>query len=201
MAAMYSVIFGRRKKFDLNNANVTYKAHYLGNVMTSIMKGEGCVDKAIKVLWDNHLKYGGQAGLQMKFTITQGGIRVNTKTSGTTDYYGHRIHYVVSHPLHPKLFVWVYQHVGKNLKTEMRCHAVLCKHANDANLIELLLADRLKRLFDEYKREKKRSQTSRLLMNTFKILPMGKKRSSATSNYKPPIQRGMCSAPKLDDVK
>jgi hypothetical protein len=194
-------MFGKRKTFDLNNADMTYKVHYLGNVMTSIMKGDGCVDKAMRILWDNHLKYNGQAGLKMKFTITQGGLRVNTKTSGTTDYYGHRIHYLTSHPLHPKLFVWVYQHVGRNLKTEMRCHAILCKHANDANLIEFLLGERLKRLFDEYKREKKRNQTSRLLTNTFKILPMRKKRLCSTGNYKPPVQRGMCSAPKLDDVK
>ena len=33
------MFFGRRKKFQLNNPERTYKVHYLGNVMTSLLKG------------------------------------------------------------------------------------------------------------------------------------------------------------------
>ena len=39
---MYNIFFGRRKKFELNNAESTYKVHYLGNVMTSLIKGGYC---------------------------------------------------------------------------------------------------------------------------------------------------------------
>ncbi len=154
------MFFGRRQKFQLNNAETTYKVHYLGNVMTSLVKGgyhhgnstssitsliskkstqfnsnSTCgfdekesrffnisepqivktlssneerhehadhadnlimeatlnkkfsniicnVDKPVKILWDNHLKHNGHAGLKMKLTLTQGGLRVNTKDHG-----------------------------------------------------------------------------------------------------------------------
>ncbi len=154
------MLFGRKQKFQLNNAETTYKVHYLGNVMTSLVKGgyhhgnrtsstsnltskksllstsnRTCgfdekesrflnlsepqivktvssndeiqrqqnqtdnqiieanlnkkfsnivcnVDKPVKILWDNHLKHNGHAGLKMKLTLTQGGLRVNTKDHG-----------------------------------------------------------------------------------------------------------------------
>ena len=148
-------MFGKRKKFEINTGDVEHKVHYLGNVMTSIMKGDGCVDKAVNILWDNHLKNKGKTGIKMNLSLTQGGLKVETESSGITEYYGHRIHYIIAHPLHPKLFVWVYQHVGRNLKTELRCHGVLCKKSRDAKLIAFMLNERLVRTFAEYKREKK----------------------------------------------
>ena len=201
-------MFGKRKKFEINKADVEYKVHYLGNVMTSIMKGDGCVDKAVNILWDNHLKNKGKCGIKMNLALTQGGLKVETETSGLTEYYGHRIHYIIAHQLHPKLFVWVYQHVGRNLKTELRCHGVLCKKSTDAKLIAFMLNDRLVRTFAEYKREKKRMQTTRLCGSKNRIFlleskqPMRNKSLSSTIKfYKPPIQRTMISAPKLDDVQ
>ena len=282
---MYSILFGRRKKFEVNNAETTYKVHYLGNVMTSLVKGGywhggisstlnstpssgslnnnynkkepnqdiniiangktktdlslslnetntdddldsnysyNCsinknlsnygtnnlatsVDKPVKVLWENHLKHNGHAGLKMKLTLTQGGLKVDTKDHGLTEYYGHRIHFIQAHPLHPKLFIWVYQHVGKNLKTEIRCHAALCQRARDAKTIESLLNEKLQRTFLEYKREKRRQQNSRLCNTKNGGLLTGqigtrKRTFRITRTYKPPVQHGMCSAPKLDDV-
>jgi hypothetical protein len=262
------MFFGKRQKLQLNNPEATYKVHYLGNVMTSLLKGgyqHGkkpnsflfdnsnvlndelaeaqvfrknisdqtdqvgspavehspltdsslnkkfnnmvCnVDKPVKILWDNHVKHNGQAGLKMKLTLTQGGLRVNTKDHGLTEYYGHRIHFLQAHPSHSKLFIWVYQHVGKNLKSEIRCHAVLCERVRDAKLIEELLTMRLHQTFLEYKREKRRLQNSRLCNSKNGGLLAGqvgtRKRTftKSTKNYKPPVQHGMCSAPKLDDV-
>lgn len=279
------MFFGRRKKFQVNNAERTYKVHYLGNVMTSLIKGNystffrllnkaddfrldgfdgeqhsklemdsftvgrhrmsvdvrekkrerededeeeeddgedineivtknnselknkinNTIDKPVKILWDNHLKQNGHGGLKMKLTLTQGGLKVNTKDHGVTEYFGHRIHYIQNHPLHPKLFVWVYQHVGKNLKTEIRCHAALCQHARDAKCIADMLNEKVQRTFLEYKREKRRQQNSRLC-NTknggILLNQLGTRKRSfrSTRNYKPPVQHGMCSAPKLDDV-
>lgn len=41
---MYNILFGgRRKKFEVNSAEATYKVHYLGNVMTSLLKRGGGV--------------------------------------------------------------------------------------------------------------------------------------------------------------
>lgn len=290
---------GRRKKFEVNNAESTYKVHYLGNVMTSLIKGGYChgaplngntphqpnnntptsnnqfndatnyknlnqdfnfintktnkitlqltdtttknetstddddldsnysnyiylnknlndrnlssnnikasVDKPVKILWDNHLKHNGQAGLKMQLTLTQGGLKVDTKDHGLTEYYGHRIHFIQAHPSHPKLFVWVYQHVGKNLKTEIRCHAALCQRVRDSKNIESSLNEKLQRTFLEYKREKRRQQNSRLCNTKNGGILTGqlgtrKRTFSITRTYKPPVQHGMCSAPKLDDV-
>lgn len=267
---MYNKLFGRRRKFEVNSAETTYKVHYLGNVMTSLLKGGhphlfgashapaysryfkgdaaeddiavfdeedddaeqrenmthdssmmmanmmsnmvdasqimSCVDKPVRILWDNHLKNNGHAGIKMKLTLTKAGLRVDTKDHGVTEYYGHRIHVVMAHSLHPKLLVWVYQHVGRNLKTEIRCHAALCQHTKDAKSIETLLTHKLKQNFLEYKREKRRLQNSRLC-NTrnggvLNVQLDNKKKTflTLTQNYKPPVQHGMCSAPRLDDV-
>jgi hypothetical protein len=141
-----NILFGRCKKFEVNNAESTYKVHYLGNVMTSLLKGScnihnnqlnnlnadsrkgkylniliqeqnqilsklnnktmeinnddadeddydlnlkknyflnsragpnnnvilNSVDKSVNILWENHLKHNGHAGLKMKLTLTQG---------------------------------------------------------------------------------------------------------------------------------
>jgi len=279
---MYNILFGgRRKKFEVNSAESTYKVHYLGNVMTSLLKRGGvgvgsgggdtltkstsrkvaetksnsssissaksarlnsiseedddddepddelvdyleclgaggvrqdeqlelsCVDKPVRILWDNHLKNSGQAGIKMKLTLTKAGLRVTTKDHGVTEYFGHRIHLITTHTLHPKLLVWVYQHVGRTLKTEIRCHAALCHRAQDAQNIERQLKVKLRECLLEYKREKRRVQNSRLCnTRNHGVLEeqLGAKKKhlrTLTRNYKPPVQHGMCAAPKLDDV-
>lgn len=226
---MLNSIFGRRKTFEVSSPEITYKVHYLGNVMTCLLKGSFMsstaalnldsslneeinsnqlfsIDKPVKILWDNHVKHGGQAGIKMSLTLTQGGLRVDTRDHGVTEYYGHRIYLCKAHSINPKLLIWVYQHVGKNLKTEIRCHAALCQSSKHASAIDSLLNDKLKQTFSDYKREKKRLQNSRLcntkngglLQNQLS----NKKKTfrKATQNYKPPVQHGMCSAPRLDDV-
>jgi len=98
----------------------------------------------------------------------------------------------------------VYQHVGKNLKTEIRCHAALCHTTRDSRSIESILNERLQCTFLEYKREKRRMQNSRLcnIKNGLLAGQFGTRKRSlrCTKNYKPPVQHGMSSAPKLDDV-
>lgn len=253
---MYNILFGgRRKKFEVNSAETTYKVHYLGNVMTSLLKvgtttggvneftssigrkpsqrttedettssnshnddhfdlvalGDeplelSCVDKPVRILWENHLKNSGQAGIKMKLTLTKAGLRVTTKDHGVTEYFGHRIHLVTAHHSHPKLLVWVYQHVGRTLKTEIRCHAALCHRAHDAQHIERQLRAKLRECLLEYKREKRRLQNSRLCnTRNHGVLEeqLGAKKKhlrTLTRNYKPPVQHGMCAAPRLDDV-
>lgn len=142
----------------------------------------------------------------MKLTLTKAGLRVTTKDHGVTEYFGHRIHLVTAHHSHPKLLVWVYQHVGRTLKTEIRCHAALCQRGQDAHAIESQLNVKLRECFLEYKREKRRLQNSRLCnTRNHGVLEeqLGVKKKTfrtLTRNYKPPVQHGMCAAPKLDDV-
>lgn len=142
----------------------------------------------------------------MKLTLTKAGLRVTTKDHGVTEYFGHRIHLVTAHHSHPKLLVWVYQHVGRTLKTEIRCHAALCHRAHDAQHIERQLRAKLRECLLEYKREKRRLQNSRLCnTRNHGVLEeqLGAKKKhlrTLTRNYKPPVQHGMCAAPRLDDV-
>jgi hypothetical protein len=188
---MFNILFGRCQKFEVNPSESTHKVHYLGNVLTGLLKGahrsdclkqcsgssgaaktkptykdksaeslalspnaSKCVDaadddqaeldvfhmqmrerhqsqvtdksivesveKSVRLIWQNHVNNNGRGGIKMRLTITQGGLKAMTKSHGLTEYYGHRIHYVQAHPLHPKLFVWIYQHVGKSLKSEIR---------------------------------------------------------------------------------
>ena len=118
-------LFRSRKKFNVSERDPTYKVRYLGNIQTSMMRGEGCTDKAAGILWNNFLKNGG--GLDMKLTICASGLKAVTKEQGLTDYRAHRISYCIAHPQYPRLFLWVYRHEGKKMKVELRCHAVLCK--------------------------------------------------------------------------
>lgn len=142
----------------------------------------------------------------MKLTLTKAGLRVTTKDHGITEYFGHRIHLITAHHSHPKLLVWVYQHVGRTLKTEIRCHAALCHRANEAQHIERQLKIKLRECLLEYKREKRRMQNSRLCnTRNHGVLEeqLGAKKKhlrTLTRNYKPPVQHGMCAAPRLDDV-
>ena len=90
----------------------------------------------------------------------------------------------------------------------LRCHAVLCDQVHEAKTIEMLLNSRLKQTFLEYKREKKRMERSRLCKAKNGLLPAkradSKKQARSsrrvTRDYKPPVQHGMSSAPRLDDV-
>ncbi len=105
-------IFRKSKSFKISERDPTYKVKYLGNVQTSMMKGDGCVDKPVKVLWENYVK-NAPTGLEMKLKICASGLKAETKQQGLTEYRAHRISYCVAHPKYPKLFVWVYRHEGK----------------------------------------------------------------------------------------
>jgi hypothetical protein len=118
----------RRASFDVNQRPTTFKVHYLGNVATSLTKGDGCADRPAKTLWDMHVKNEGRLGRKLRLTITNGGLQAETysKPSTTTDitlYCTNRIaYYLVAIKLNPKMFIWVYRHVNvrSGLTTEVR---------------------------------------------------------------------------------
>lgn len=104
-------IFKRKKSLVINDHDPTYKVIYLGNVQTAMMKGEGCVDKPVAIIWNNYLR-NSSPGMEMKLTVTSSGLKADTKRLGLTEYRAHRISYCIAHPAYPKLFVWVYRHEG-----------------------------------------------------------------------------------------
>ncbi|KAK3603690.1 hypothetical protein CHS0354_023290 [Potamilus streckersoni] len=198
-------IFRRRGSIDISEKEPNYKVRYLGNVQTALMKGDGCVDKPLAVIWNNYLR-NPNPGLEMKLTITSSGLKAETKEQGLTEYRAHRISYCVAHPQYPRLFVWVYRHEGKKMKMELRCHAVLCKNEANAKTMALVLHEKLKFALREFRREKTRKQNSRLVLQKTNSLPQSgsflPKRTQMLStgqNFKPSICKSN-TAPRLGAI-
>lgn len=206
-------MFRRSKTLVISEPDPTYKVRYLGNVLTAVVKGEGCVDRPILTLWNNYNSTssgGTQAGLDMELTVCNSGLKVITREQGLTEYRAHRITYNICSEQYPRLFVWVYRHEGKRLKAEVRCHAVLCKSELVAQTITSQLQDRLTVALDEFLREKRRSQNSRLSIRLHRPLslpndisnPAGSVRTKflkVGQNFRPPIGHSN-SAPKLGSI-
>jgi len=202
-------LFRTRKKFQVSERDPTYKVRYLGNLQTSLMRGDGCTDKAAGILWSNFQKNIG-AGLEMKLTICATGLKALTKEQGVTEYRAHRISYCIAHPDYPRVFLWVYRHEGKKMKVELRCHAVLCQKAEKARAIAVQLHDKLTCAFSEFVREKTRRQNARLALQRTNSLPACTNRESigtplrrrflsTAQNFKPSIESAG-NAPKLGSI-
>lgn len=198
-------LFNWKKSLEISDKEPTYKVRYLGNVQTSMMKGEGCVDKPVTIIWNNFTR-SSHSGLDMKLTITSSGLSAYTKEQGITEYRAHRISYCIAHPKYPRLFVWVYRHEGKKMKVELRCHAVLCKSEAKAKALAVQLHEKLKFALKEFCREKTRKQNSRLVLQrtnslpqSGEILPKRTQFLSTGQKFKPPISQSN-TAPKLGDI-
>lgn len=188
-------LFGWRKNLTISQEHPTFKVRYLGNVQTAVMKGEGCVDKATNVIWNNYMR-SDHNGLEMKVELTGSGMKAYTKEQGITEYLAHRISYCIAHPDFPKLFVWVYRHEGRKMKMELRCHAVLCKNAAKAKTMALQLREKLSFALSDFKREKLHKQNSRLVLqrtNSFpksgSVLPLRTQLLSTAKNFRPPTAK------------
>lgn len=118
----------RRASFDVNQSPVTFKVFYLGNVATSLTRGEGCADRPAKLLWDMHVKNHGRLGRKLRLTVTNGGLEAETiklddSNTDITLYSTNRIaYYLIGKKHNPKMFIWVYRHVNSRsgLTTEVR---------------------------------------------------------------------------------
>lgn len=198
-------LFNWKKSLTISEREPTYKVRYLGNVQTAMMKGEGCVDKPVTIIWNNYTR-STHPGLDMKLTITSSGLNAFTKEQQITEYRAHRISYCIAHPKYPRLFVWVYRHEGKKMKVELRCHAVLCKTEAKAKALAVQLHEKLKFALKEFCREKTRKQNSRLVLQrtnslpqSGEILPKRTQFLSTGQKFKPPISKSN-TAPKLCDI-
>lgn len=198
-------LFNWKKNLAISEKEPTFKVRYLGNVQTAMMKGDGCVDKPVTIIWNNYTR-SSHPGLEMKLTITSSGLSAYTKEQGITEYRAHRISYCIAHPKYPRLFVWVYRHEGKKMKVELRCHAVLCKTEAKAKALAVQLHEKLKFALKEFCREKTRKQNSRLVLQrtnslpqSGEILPKRTQFLSTGQKFKPPISKSN-TAPKLGDI-
>ncbi|CAL1527304.1 unnamed protein product [Lymnaea stagnalis] len=198
-------LFSWRKSVSISEKDPTFKVRYLGNVQTSVMKGEGCVDRAAGIIWNNYLR-SEHPGIEMKIVVTGSGMKAYTKEQGLTEYRAHRISYCIAHPSYPKLFVWIYRHEGRKMKMELRCHAVLCKNDAKAKTMALSLHQKLSSALKEFQREKLRKQTSRLvhqrtnsMSKTGNILPLRTQMLSTANNFRPPVSKSH-TAPKLGAI-
>uniref|UniRef100_T1J458 PID domain-containing protein n=1 Tax=Strigamia maritima TaxID=126957 RepID=T1J458_STRMM len=192
--------FWKKRSVTITEYDPTFKALYLGNVVTTWAKGEGCADKPLATLWDNYC-HSTKTYSSMKVTVTNAGLKAVTKEHGLTEYWANRITFCAAHKNYPKVFCWVYRHEGKKLKQELRCHAVLCTKEENARNMAALLNDKLTQALQEFRREKFCRQKARLsLANCVYDNPSLPRRkillSTGSANYRPPLERSK-SAPKL----
>lgn len=205
----------RKKTLNISDRDPTYKVRYVGNVLTAFMRGDGCVDRPVSILWNNYDSNPDDA-LDMQLTICASGLKARTKDSGLTEYRSHRISYCVCHPLYPRLFAWVYRHEGKKMKVELRCHAVLCKSDAVAKAIAVQLHDKLSFVLSEFTKERTRRQRARLAIQRANCAPNGTvgpfnpsnttavptirtKFLTVGQNFKPPSDQS-AGAPKLGSI-
>lgn len=162
----------RNRTLAISESDPTYKVKYLGNVLTTFVKGDGCVDRPLAILWNNYLA-NPSLPKEMQLTVTNYGLKAMTKEQGLMEYRCHRIVYSIHHSQYPKLFVWVYRHEGRKMKVEVRCHAALCKSELKAKTMEEQLKERLAFALAEFMREKIRRQNARLTIQRTHSVPCG----------------------------
>ncbi len=193
----------RRKRYTINEPDPAYQVVYLGNVLTVMAKGEGCVDKPMALIWKTHLARQ-RPDLHMRLSVTRSGLKAETKLQGLTEYWAHRITHCVAPTQYTRVFCWIYKHEGKKLKPELRCHAVLCRKCTDPPTIALRLHATLDAALREYKREKLSRQNTRLsatLACGYPSLPRRKMLlSTGVQNFRPPLSRSK-SAPRLGIIE
>ncbi|XP_067944101.1 protein starmaker-like [Watersipora subatra] len=205
----FATLFSFRKKsLKLTEPTTNLKGQYLGNVSTNVAKGEKCVDRPLSLLWNNYVKTNGKQTILMKLTVDNSGLKVYTTNQGLTHYWCHRISYFRVAKDNPKLFVWIYRHVGKKLKVELRCHAILLSSEKKAAGLVDLLTEKVAASLQEYRREKMLKHRRRLLhekaaahLSQHGESPVqARTKLLATSkNYKPPSEYSL-SSPTLTAI-
>lgn len=196
-----TTLFRRKKKLIINEPDPEYDVIYLGNVLTILAKGDGCVEKPLTLIWRTYCSRT-RPDLPMKMTITNTGLKATTKQQGLTEYWSHRITFCMAPLKYPRVFCWVYKHEGKKLKPELRCHAVLCKKVDHPLRMAPLLQERVMSALRDYKREKLSRQNVRLTSSVVGHPSLPRRRlmlSTGGQNFRPPMARSK-SAPKLHSI-
>ena len=133
----------RRRSLKLTEPSQTIRVRYLGNVSTDVAKGDRCIDTPLGILWTNYEKTCGRRTVSMNLSIDNSGLKVYTKSQGETRYWCHRITYYCASKRNPKVFVWIYRHMAKNLKVDLRCHAAMCRNEKTAKYVAEHLSEKV----------------------------------------------------------
>nr|XP_046912111.1 LOW QUALITY PROTEIN: protein FAM43A-like [Dermatophagoides farinae] len=184
----------------INEGEYCQKVTYLGNMLTAWAKGDPSVNRALDTLWNNHdnrKNHQNHTDIQMRLTICNSGLKAETKQYGLTEYWANRITYCCWKQKYPKIFCWVYRHIGRRGKPELRCHAVLCQKEDVAKRMARLLEERLAMALREFLREKLIRQRARMSLMEMPIRKQLLVKGMA--NFRPPIERSR-SAPRLVSI-
>ncbi|ODN05785.1 Protein FAM43A [Orchesella cincta] len=193
----------KRDSADITPIDPTHKVVYLGNVVTTWAKGEGCLERPASALWRNHCQ--GRGSIKMALTVSPSGLKAQTREHGLTEYWANRLTWCGVPSDYPKLFCWIYRHEGRKLKQELRCHAVLCSKEERAIFLTNTLRNRLAEALFDFRKEKILRQNARLsiVQNLYNTSATKRKLvllNSNSHNYKPPLERSK-SAPKLSCIE
>ncbi|PRD21680.1 UNVERIFIED_CONTAM: Protein FAM43A [Trichonephila clavipes] len=196
-----SLKFWKKRSVSITDYDPTYKVLYLGNIITSYAKGEGCTDKPLATLWKAYTSNPVKVQTPMELTVCSSGIKAVTKNFGVTEYWAYRITYCGAPAEYPGLFCWIYRHERPKMKQELRCHAALLIKPEQAKELTVQLKDRLALALQEFRREKLNRQKARLsLANAVYDCPSMPRRKlllyRGTINFRPPIEMSKI-APKL----
>jgi hypothetical protein len=150
----------RSASADITLQDPVVKAIYLGNLVTTWAKGDGCLDRPASALWKNHVQ--GRGSIRMTVVVTPGGLKAETREHGLTEYWNNRLTWCGVPVDFPKLFCWIYRHETRKLKQELRCHAVICSSKEDAMVLSETLRYRLAESLFDFRKEKLQRQNARL---------------------------------------
>ncbi|XP_015911431.1 protein FAM43A [Parasteatoda tepidariorum] len=193
--------FWKKRSVSITEYDPTFKVLYLGNILTSYAKGEGCTDKPLSTLWKAYTSNPAKVQTPMELTICSSGIKAVTKNFGVTEYWAYRISHCEAPAEYPGLFCWIYRHERPKMKQELRCHAALCLKVENAKELTEQLKERLALALQEFRREKLNRQKARLsLANAVYDCPSMPRRKlllyRGSINFRPPIEMSKI-APKL----
>lgn len=114
----------KRDSADITPVDPTYKVVYLGNVVTTWAKGEGCLERPSSALWRNHCQ--GRGSIKMALTVSPSGLKAHTREHGLTEYWANRLTWCGVPSDYPKLFCWIYRYAVIPLfKNSLKKHVQL----------------------------------------------------------------------------
>ena len=97
----------KRDSLDITERDPTLKVIYLGNVVTTWAKSEGCLERPASALWRNHSN--GRGSIKMVISVTPSGLKAQTAEHGLTEYWANRLTWTGVPADYPKLFCWIYR--------------------------------------------------------------------------------------------
>lgn len=160
---MKSLFWRRKASLNISDEDPSFKSCYLGNILSCVAKPvddeEICLN--LSRLWKGYQAR--KKNSSMVLTVTNTGLKAKTTEFGVVDYWTRKITYCGVHRKFPKLVCWIYRHDGKNLRPELRFHAVEVSKSEKAQRLAFHLNERICLALKEFKREKLHKQQRRIL--------------------------------------